>query len=112
MLGVTMVRLYPRKLADGTAPLGLSCDEEGVIFCGRTSLVLRERDTTGKVTYRERHVSEINFALSAAYDAQFDFSSRMGLLRKIVDHLADGNLSAARIAALHLRIPELPDDAA
>jgi hypothetical protein len=112
MFGVTVVRLYPRRLPDGTAPLGLSCDEEGVLLGGGMPLVFREQDAAGKATYRERHVAEINFALSAAYGDQVDFGSRMELLRKIAEHLTVGNLAAARIAALHLRVPELPDAAA
>jgi hypothetical protein len=76
------------------------------------ALVLREQDAAEKATYRERHESEINFALSAAYGTEVDFGSRMELLRKIAEHLTVGNLAATRIAALHLRVPELPDDAA
>jgi hypothetical protein len=54
MFGVTVVRLYPRRLPDGTAPLGLSCDEEGVLLGGGMPLVFREQDAAGKATYRER----------------------------------------------------------
>src|SRR5262249_24034540 len=109
MLGVTVVRLFHRRLADGTTPPGLSCDEQGVFFCGGTPLVMRARDAARKTIYRERHVAEINFALSAAFDAQVDFGGRMGLLKRIAGHLTDGNLSAARMAALHLHMPELHD---
>src|SRR5579872_6001007 len=112
MIGVTVVRLHPRKLADGTPPPGLSCDEEGVFLCGSTPLVLRQRDASGSTSYCERNVSEINFALSEAYGTQIDFSDRRYLLKQIAHHLTQGNLSSARIAALHLRVPEINDHAA
>lgn len=69
----------------------------------------REESADGKSSYRERDVAEINFALSQAYGARIDFSSRLPLLRKIADYLNCGNFSSARIGALHLRLPEIHD---
>ncbi len=112
MLGVNVVRLHRRQLADGTASPGLSCDEEGVFFCSCTPLVLRVRGSTGKITYRERPLAEINFALSAGYGTEVDISGRMGLLKKIAGHLTEGNLSSARIGTLNLRLPEIHNEAA
>lgn len=79
MLSVTIVRLYDQRSVDGNSPPGLSCEKEGLFLCGRTPLVMREHDAAGKVVYRERHIAEVNFLLSAACSAQVDVSDRMRL---------------------------------
>jgi hypothetical protein len=112
MLGTTVFRLYPRRFDDESLTRGLSCDEEGVFLAGQTPLVARTIDDKGRQVYSARHVSEINFALSAGYGVQVDFDSRMSLLRQIARHMTEGDWTAARIAALHLRMPEIPDESA
>ena len=110
MTGMTLFKLCQRE--KGAVALGLSCDQEGIFFAGDYALVTPITDATGRSVYRVRPLAEINVALSAAYGRAVDFSDRMAGLRLAARYLSAGDWALAKIAAVQLRVPDLPDAAA
>ena len=86
--------------------LGLACTEQGLVL-GRTPLVER-RD--GRFVVRER--SEIECLLSRAYRAELPLQRLMTGLANVAAALNANDACLARIAAVHLRIPDLPNQTA
>jgi hypothetical protein len=109
MSGATWFKLCQRR--SGAATLGLSCDEDG-IFLGDYALVRPITDAKGRHLYRARPLAEINIALAAADRRAVDFSDRIAGLRSAARYLTAGEWAVAKIAAVQLRIPDLPDAAA
>jgi hypothetical protein len=87
----------------GDDNLGLACTEQGLLL-GRTPLIER-RD--GRFVVRER--SEIEHLLSRAYRAEFPLQRLMAGLATVAWALNADDPCLARITAVHLRIPDLPD---
>src|SRR5689334_25307482 len=87
----------------GADNLGLACSEEGLVL-GRTSL-LEQRD--GRFVVRDAR--ELQRLLSCAYQAKVEASPLLGGLATVATALNASDLLLARIAAVHLRIPDLPD---
>ena len=110
MTGVAIYRLSDRRERDGKRPRGLSCDEDGVFLAGDVPIVPLVRDGKGDRAYRVRDLGEINFLLSAALGRRLDFSNRASQLHLIAGYMTEGKWVLAKIAALHLRAPDLPDD--
>jgi hypothetical protein len=96
------------RLSENTGDdnLGLACTEQGLVL-GRTALIER-RD--GRFVVRER--SEIEQLLSRAYQLNVVADRLMPGLATVVAALNANDQALARIAAVHLRIPDLPDQAA
>jgi hypothetical protein len=90
----------------GADNLGLACNEEG-LFLGRTPLIER-RD--GRFVVRDAR--ELQRLLSRVYQTEVDPTPLLGGLTTVAAALNANDLLLARIAAVHLRIPDLPDDAA
>jgi len=90
----------------GAGNLGLACNGDGLVL-GRTALVER-RDRRFVV----REQNEISRLLGRAYGVDFDSKRIMRGLATVAAALNANNLSLACIAAVHLRIPDLPDEAA
>ncbi len=90
----------------GDDNLGLVCTEQGLVL-GRTALIER-RD--GRFVVRER--SEIEQLLSCAYQSNVVVDRLMPGLATVAAALNANDQALARIAAVHLRIPDLPDQAA
>jgi hypothetical protein len=90
----------------GDDNLGLVCTEQGLAL-GRTALIER-RD--GRFVVRER--SEIEQLLSRAYQSNVVADRLMPGLVTVAAALNANDQALARIAAVHLRIPDLPDQAA
>jgi hypothetical protein len=90
----------------GEDNLGLACSEEGLVL-GRTSLIA-QRD--GRFFMRDAR--DIQRLLCRAYCTDIDASSLVGGLATVAAALNANDLLLARIAAVHLRIPDLPDKAA
>jgi hypothetical protein len=86
--------------------LGLSCTEQGLVL-GRTPLI-EWRD--GRFVVRE--ACELQHLLSHAYRTQLRVDRLMSGLATVAAALNAGDQALARIAAVHLRIPDLPDYAA
>jgi hypothetical protein len=90
----------------GADNLGLACNEEG-LFLGRTPL-LEWRD--GCFVVRDAH--DIRRLLGRAYQIDVEATPFLGGLVTVAAALNAKDLLLARIAAVHLRIPDLPDEAA
>jgi hypothetical protein len=90
----------------GDDNLGLACTEQGLVL-GRTALIER-RD--GCFVVRER--SEIEHLLGHAYRTKLNVDRLMPGLATVASALNANDQALARIAAVHLRIPDLPDQAA
>ena len=86
--------------------LGLACTEQGLLL-GRTPLIER-RD--GRFVVRE--CSELEHLFSHAYGRTVSAQRLMGGLAAVASALNAADQGLARIAAVHLRIPDLPDRAA
>jgi len=86
--------------------LGLACTGQGLLL-GRTPLIER-RDS--RFVVRERDV--IERLLSHAYRTSFSASRIMPGLATVAAALNADDQGLARIAAVHLRLPDLPDRAA
>jgi hypothetical protein len=107
---VQAYRLWPRRPRDGTLPLGLSCDEAGLSLAGNCELVGATIDEAGCKTYRARPLGEISALLFAGYGVGADASRLYPAFQRIASYLTRGELALAGIAALHLRIPDLPNE--
>jgi hypothetical protein len=86
--------------------LGLACTEQGLVL-GRT-LLIEWRD--GRFVVRER--SELECLFSLAYGRTVSAQRLMAGLATVASALNADDQALARIAAVHLRIPDLPDQAA
>jgi hypothetical protein len=95
------------RLSDGGEDnLGLACTNDGLVL-GRTPLI--ERRDHGFVV-RDR--GEIESLLSRAYRRNIAADRLMPGLATVAAALNANDPCLARIAAVHLRIPELPDQSA
>jgi len=85
---------------------GLACTDQGLLL-GRTPLIER-RD--GRFVVRERNA--IERLLSHAYRTSYSAGRIMPGLATVAAALNAGDQGLARIAAVHLRLPDLPDHVA
>jgi hypothetical protein len=90
----------------GPNNLGLACTEDGLLL-GHTSLIER-RD--GRFVVRER--GGIERLLKRAYHGELPVDRLMGGLATVASALNANDQCLARIAAVHLKIPDLPSAAA
>ncbi|MGA8495138.1 MAG: hypothetical protein WB764_06640 [Xanthobacteraceae bacterium] len=90
----------------GDDNLGLACTEQGLVL-GRTALIER-RD--GRFVVRERN--ELEHLLSRAYRMKLNVDRLMPGFATVAAALNANDQALARIAAVHLRVPDLPDQAA
>ena len=90
----------------GDDNLGLACTEQGLVL-GRTALI-EHRD--GRFVVRERN--ELEHLLSRAYRTRLNLDRLMPGLETVAAALNANDQALARIAAVHLRVPDLPDQAA
>jgi hypothetical protein len=87
----------------GDGNLGLSCTEDG-LFLGRTALVERRGDG-----YFVRPQADVERLLKRAYGSEVPRDQVMPGLAVVALALDERTLCLAQIAAVHLRLPELPD---
>jgi len=99
-------RVWRLSENSGDDNLGLACTEQGLML-GRTALI-EQRD--GRFVVREW--AEIERLLSRAYRKQLSVDRIMSALATVTAALNANDQGLARIAAVHLRIPDLPDLAA
>jgi hypothetical protein len=90
----------------GEDNLGLACSDDG-LFIGRTPLI-EKRD--GHFVVRQQH--NIEQLLSRAYRSEVIADRLMSGLATVARALNVNDQCLARIAAVHLRIPDIPDRAA
>jgi hypothetical protein len=100
-----MIRMW-RLSEGGEDNLGLACTNDGLIL-GRTPLIER-RDHRFVV----RDGAEIEILLSRAYRKNIAADRLMSGLATVAAALNANDSCLARIAAVHLRIPDLPDRSA
>ncbi len=74
LMHIEVRRLWPRRPRDGSLPLGLSCDSEGLLLAGNCRLIAAALTPDGQVFFRARPPDEINAVLSAGYGAAVDIS--------------------------------------
>jgi hypothetical protein len=86
---------------------GVSCDENG-LFVGEVPLLERVGATNNLQQWQARSVSDLNRELSRRYGLPVEFGEKIGGLRTIARALCRGDLIHARIATLHLQIPDPP----
>ena len=87
----------------GEDNLGLACSDDG-LFIGRTPLI-EKRD--GQFFVRQQH--DIERLLSRAYRTEIRADRLMSGLTSVARALNADDQCLARIAAVHLRIPDIPD---
>lgn len=97
-----MIHQVWRLSESGNDNLGLACNEEGLVL-GRTPLIER-RD--GRFVVRD--ASEIECLLSRAYRGPLPLQRLMAGLARVANALNNNDPCLASIAAVHLRIPDLP----
>ncbi len=100
-----MIRMW-RLSEGGEDNLGLACTNDGLVL-GRTPLIER-RDHRFVV----RDQGEIEALLSRAYRKNIAADRLMSGLATVATALNANDSCLARIAAVHLRIPDLPDRSA
>jgi hypothetical protein len=111
-MGVQTYRLWSRRPRDGQLSLGLSCDQEGLCLASYWRLVTAALDREGRRFYRAQPVGEINTALSAGYGVAVSAAPLYPAITRIADYMTRGEWTLATLAAVHLGLPELPDQAA
>ncbi len=87
----------------GANSRGLSCTDDG-IFLGRTPLLERQN---GRLVARAQ--SDLERLISSGFGIDAALDRVMPGLNAVASALKAGDQCRARIAAVHLRIPELPD---
>ena len=87
----------------GEDNLGLACSDDGLLI-GRTPLI-EKRD--GQFFVRQQH--DIERLLSRAYRTEIRADRLMSGLTSVARALNADDQCLARIAAVHLRIPDIPD---
>ena len=87
----------------GEDNLGLACSDDGLLI-GRTPLIEKRE---GHFAIREQR--EIEQLLSRAYRSKVNATRLMSGLTTVARALNANDQCLARIAAVHLRIPDLPD---
>ena len=101
-----ILKIWRLSENNGDDNLGLACTDQGLLL-GRTPLIER-RD--GRFVVRER--SDIECLFSLAYGRAATAQRLMPGLATVASALNANDQGLARIAAVHLRIPDLPDRAA
>jgi hypothetical protein len=96
-----MIRIW-RLSEAGPDNLGLACTDEGLVL-GQTPLIERR---AGRFVVRER--TEIDRLLKRAYQTDVAADGLMSGLATVAAALNADDQCLARIAAVHLRIPDLP----
>lgn len=74
-MSVQFFRLWPRRPPDGSLPLGLSLDDEGLLLAGNCRLIEACLDREGHLFYRARSAPELSQLLTAAYSEPVDATS-------------------------------------
>ena len=94
------------RLADAIGT-GVACDGGGC-FVGETPLLERVDAAGAKPEWRPRPLPDLNAALSRRYGLAVDLASKLAGLAAVGRALDLGDIVRARIAALHLQLPDPP----
>jgi hypothetical protein len=88
---------------------GLSCDEDGVFLAGDVPLICRGSTASSNPSYAPRPSFELEILLAAAYGDEWDFSAQIAGLQRVARYMNEGKWALAKIASVHLRLPEVSD---
>ena len=102
-----MSQLGLRFSLSDTPGSGVSCGANG-LFVGGVPLLERTHSAGGLEQWQSRPASEINRDLGKCYGLPIDFNTKMGGLAAVARAIERRDLIHARIATLHLRIPDPP----
>lgn len=91
------------RLSDQRSDLGLCCAKDG-LFLGGTPLL--DRQSNG---FAARPQADLETVFSRGFGFSVSLDRVMSGLTTVASALNAGDLCRARIAAVHLRIPDLPD---
>ena len=91
---------------------GLSCDEDGVFLAGDVPLNYRDSMAPPHSSYTLRPRPELECLLAAGYSDHRDFSTQIAGLQLVARFMNAEKWASAKIAAVHLRLPEIKDDLA
>jgi hypothetical protein len=103
VLQMADARFHVHKLASAENPWGVSCNAQGVSV-GPVPLLER---THGNA-WRPRSVAALSADLSRYYDIPVDLGSKVEGIATVASALNENNLVKAKIAAVHLRLPDIP----
>jgi hypothetical protein len=92
------------RLSDEKGGSGLCCAEDG-LFLANTPLL--EQQTNG---FAARPQADLETILSRGFGVEVSLDHIMAGLGTVASALNAGDLCRARVAAVHLRIPDLPDE--
>lgn len=109
---VEVRRLWPRRPRDGSLPLGLSCDSEGLLLAGNCRLITAALTTEDQKSYRVRPLAEVNAILSAGYGGPVNAADAYPRLQRVAEQMSQGDWTRATLGALELRLPDLSDQSA
>ena len=98
-----MIHKIWRLSEDSADNLGLACTDQGLLL-GGTALIERRGER-----FVVREVAEIERLLSRGYGTNFGAGRLMPALATVAAALNANDQGLARIAAVHLRLPDLPD---
>lgn len=88
-----------------TPGIGIYCGPEGV-FVGNVPLLTP--DASGFPKWKVREIEEIDFNLSKLYGLPVELGPRISALATVANALDRNDVFSARLATLHLQIPEPP----
>jgi tetratricopeptide (TPR) repeat protein len=91
---------------------GLSCDDDGVFLAGDVPLIYRGCTAPSGASDAPRPSSELEILLASAYGDEWDFSAQIAGLQLIARYMNEEKWALAKIASVHLRLPEISDDLA
>jgi hypothetical protein len=101
-----MIRKFWRLSEASENNLGLACTDDGLVL-GRTSLIERRGEH-----FAVRNQGEVERLLSRAYQQDVVADRLMPGLAVVASALNANDQCLARIAAVHLRLPDVPNEAA
>jgi hypothetical protein len=102
-----MTQLALRFSLSDTPGSGVFCGADG-LFVGGVPLLEQTHSGGGLEQWQSRPVSELNRDLGKRYGLPIEFNTKLGGLAAVARALERGDLIHARIATLHLRIPDPP----
>jgi hypothetical protein len=95
-MSVQFFRLWPRRPPDGSLPLGLSLDDEGLLLAGNCRLIHACLDRDGHLFYRARSPAELSALLTAAYGEPIDAVPIYSAIDRIAKLMTERNWVARK----------------
>lgn len=87
-MNLQVYRLWPRRPPDGMLPLGLSCDDEGLLLAGNCRLIYAALNRHGALHYIARSLDEIRALLTVGYGRLIDVSELYPAIERLAEHMS------------------------